>query len=973
MFLTAVPALADLTGILRDPSGAPLDKAQIEVTSAATSLRLSTQTNPGGIFHFFALPPGTYSLKADKTGFAPLTRDGLTLRINEIISLDLTLHLGGNDQSLTVTAAAPLLQSSRGTVSFAVEQKRVEELPLDGRNFVPLIALSPGVSLPPGSFFPRINGSRPRTSEYIYDGISVLQPEPGQVAFYPIIDSISEFRIETSTYSAEYGRSNGGIILVNQKSGTNRLHGTAFEFFRNELLNARNRFATSGPKPRFRRNQYGGVLGGAIVPNKAFFFAAWQGTLLNTGIVRTSTIPTVLQKQGIFGGSIGTIPPSRLDPVAASLITRYPNTTLGGPNNYTRTTNDDIHQNQFDARIDHYFSPRHRAFARYSALRDNTVSPQLDTTSIAQTRAGSLATEFTSTLSPAAVNQARLGYTFRNFNRNNTTDPLPTYDIVGYQALGPATNINANLLTSVTQFIDIFSTLKGRHSLKLGTDIRLERINVAQPANPSGNFQFTNVFNGNSLASFMLGQVTRYSIDKQLGLLQPRARIAEFFVQDDFRATDRLTLNLGLRYTLNFPSTVIDNRLAVFNLNTQQLDFPNNARNLEKLNFAPRLGLAYRPSNTRAIRAGYGLTWIEQAGITTPFTAPLFPFIQTLTQQANDNQTPAFQLSQGPTVQAQPPNADAGRGQGVFATQRDNGSGYAQQWNLSLQHTFAANLSIEIGYLGSKLTRLGVPDINLNQVRFEDLAQGRLTRAYPNFNIVSLYRNNTGNSTYHSFQSRIEERLSRGLTLTAAYTWSKLIDDAGAVFDSAILSGPVLNYQAADSFNKRLEKDASTGHIPHIFSSSLLYQFPRGLELATILRAQSGSPLAVTQATNFNAFAGYGIQRPNRIASPALPPSQRSTARYFNTSAFTQANQGQIGTSSRNPVTGPSYQTIDIALSKTFPLQERLKAEFRAEVFNLLNTPPLGNPNTSFGTVAFGSITTALDPRVFELVLKLSF
>ncbi len=973
MFLTAVPALADLTVILRDPSGAPLGSAQIEVTSAATALRLIAQTNPSGNFHFFALPPGTYSLKASKTGFAPLTRHGLTLRINEAISLDLTLQLGGNDQSLTVTAAPPLLQSTSGSVSFAVEQKRIEALPLDGRNFVPLLALSPGVSLPPGSFLPRINGSRPRTSEYIYDGISVLQPEPGQVAFYPIIDSISEFRIETSTYSAEYGRSNGGIILVNQKSGANILHGTAFDFFRNEALNARNLFATTGHKPRFRRNQYGGVLGGPILPNKTFFFAAWQGTLLNTGIVRTSTIPTVLQKQGILGGSIETIPPSRIDPLAASLISRYPNTTQGGPNNYSRTTNDDTHQNHFDARIDHYFTPRHRAFLRYSALRDNTASPQLDTTAIAHTRAGGLATEFTSTLSPNAVNQARFGYTFRSVTRANTTDPLPTYDIAGYQALGPATNINSDQRTSVTQFIDIFSTLKGRHSLKLGTDIRLQHLDVAQPANPYGNYQFTSVFNGNSFASFLLGQVTRYAIDKQLGPLQPRARIAEFFVQDDIRATNRLSLNLGLRYTLNFPSTVLDNRLAVFNLNTQQLDFPKNARNLEKLNFAPRLGIAYKINDKTAIRTGYGLSWIEQAGITTPFTAPLFPFIQTLTQQAKDNQTPAFQLSEGPTVQPQPPNAEAGRGQGVFATQRDNGSGYAQQWNLSLQRTFATNLSIEIGYLGSKLTRLGVPDVNLNQVRLEDLTQGRLTRAYPNYNIVSLYRNNTGNSTYHSFQSRIHKRLSKALSLTAAYTWSKLIDDAGAVFDSAILSGPVLNYQAADSFNKRLEKDASTGHIPHIFSSSILYQFPHGLQLATILRAQSGSPLAVTQATNFNAFAGYGIQRPNRIAAPSLPASQRSTARYFNTSAFTQAGQGQIGTSSRNPVTGASYQTIDLALSKTFPLKERVKADLRAEVFNLLNTPPLGNPNTSFGTAAFGSITTALDPRVFELVLKLSF
>src|SRR6185295_15961809 len=208
-----------------------------------------------------------------KSGFTTLQRNGLVLRVGDQVSLDLSLQIGGVTEAVNVTAAAPLLQASRGTVSFVVEQRKVVTLPLDGRNFIPLIALSPGVMLPPASTLPRINGSRPRVSEYIYDGISVLQPEPGQVAYYPIVDAIEEFRVDTNSYSAEYGRSNGGVIMVNQKSGSNTLHGTLFEFFRNEALNARNMFASSGPKPRFRRNQYGLVLGGPIQKNKTFFFA----------------------------------------------------------------------------------------------------------------------------------------------------------------------------------------------------------------------------------------------------------------------------------------------------------------------------------------------------------------------------------------------------------------------------------------------------------------------------------------------------------------------------------------------------------------------------------------------------------------------------------------------------------------------------------------------------------------------------
>jgi hypothetical protein len=463
----------------------------------------------------------------------------------------------------------------------------------------------------------------------------------------------------------------------------------------------------------------------------------------------------------------------------------------------------------------------------------------------------------------------------------------------------------------------------------------------------------------------------------------------------------------------------------VFNLLTQELEyfgkdgFPRSARNLEKKDFGPRVGLAYKVTDSFVVRSGYSMTWIEQAGLTTPFTTPLFPFIQTLGQQTLDNINSAFVLSQGPTVVPQPAGPDAGLGQGVFGVHRNNGSGYAQQWNLSLQKTIAENWSIEVGYLGSKLTRLGVPDINLNQLTVDQLKLGsqltqqvanpfagqipantslgtatisraQLLRPYPRFTTVTLYRNNIGHSTYHSFQSRIEKRFSRGLTFSAAYTFSRLIDDAGAVFDSAVLTGPVANFQAADSFNKRLEKDVSTGNVPHIFSSGFVYELPfgrgrarslggwtdllaGGWQLAGIIRLQSGSPIAVAQATNLNAFAGYGIQRPNRVADPALPSSERTTGRYFNTGAFGQAPQFAIGNSSRNPVSGPDYRAGDVMIGKTFALTERFRIEFRAEAFNVTNTPPLGNPNGSFGNAAFGSITTALDPRVLEFVLKLHF
>jgi hypothetical protein len=282
---------AELVGVLRDPGGLPVPNAVIELIDHRTGATVSARSNDAGAYYFTALSTGAYAISVTKAGFPTLRRDGVVLRVGDRIQLDLVLALGDASQTVVVFAEAPLLRDSRGTASFVVERKKVVALPLDGRNFVPLIALAPGVTLPPGGLLPRINGSRPRVSEYLYDGISVLQPEPGQVAYYPIVDAIEEFRVETNSPSAEFGRSNGGVILVNQKSGSNTLHGTVFEFFRNEALNARNLFATAGPKPRFRRNQHGIVLGGPIRRNRAFFFADWQGTRFDTGVVRTSTVP----------------------------------------------------------------------------------------------------------------------------------------------------------------------------------------------------------------------------------------------------------------------------------------------------------------------------------------------------------------------------------------------------------------------------------------------------------------------------------------------------------------------------------------------------------------------------------------------------------------------------------------------------------------------------------------------------------
>ncbi len=419
------------------------------------------------------------------------------------------------------------------------------------------------------------------------------------------------------------------------------------------------------------------------------------------------------------------------------------------------------------------------------------------------------------------------------------------------------------------------------------------------------------------------------------------------------------------------------------------------------------------------VRAGYGLVWQEQAGITTPFTIPQFPFIQTVTQRSLDGIVPAFVLASGPNVQPISPTADAGLGQGVFSVDRDLGSGYVQQWNLAIQREISHNFVFEVAYAGSKVTHVGIPDSNINQLTADQLAQGntllqqvanpffgqiprassigdptipraQLLRPFPRFTTVSLYRNNVGNTSYNALQAKLEKRLSHGLAFLVSYTRSKLIDDAGSVFDASILTGPIANFQVADSFNRALEKDVSTGNIPNVFVTSFTYELPfgkgrhfnltgitnkvlGGWEFAGTILQQSGMPFAVTQITNFNAFAGFGTQRPNILRNPNLPSDQQTTDRWFDTSAFAVAPQFTLGNTSRNPVRGPGYRTADIAFIKRTYFGETRNIEFRTEIFNLTNTPPLANPNGVVGNAAFGTITSAGDPRVIQFGLKLNF
>jgi hypothetical protein len=1089
----------ELKGRITDAAGAALPSATVRATESATGVSQTSTTTGEGYYVFAHLVPGTYQIDVDAPGFRHTTHTGITLMVGQTVAADVALPVGESRQTFTVNADEPLLQSQTSSVQTSISAATIAAIPLNTRNFVQLTTLAPGVELPPGTLLPRINGGRPRTNEYLFDGISALQPEPGQVAFFPILDDIQEFTVETDNVSAEFGRFNGGVVNVATRYGTNQFHGSLFEYFRNETLNARNYFSSApARKPEYRRNLFGATLGGPILHGRLFFFSDYQGVKQRIGVTRISTIPTLAMRQGIFTGTSNIYDPSTtavvngkyvrqqfpgnvitksFDPAAVALLKLFPTpTNLNAvANNYSRTGNDDDHQNQFDIRIDGALGRHDRAFGRYSYYNEveQPVTPLPDgsgaitgsvlgsgnVTGLSNVLGQQAVFNETHTFTSAIVNNLRLGYTRRGntisgASLGNTAsaslgipgiptnaafnNALPLFTFTGLQQLGSSASTFSQYQTAVWQLTDTVLFTHGPHAIKVGTDLRWYQLNAVSPPSPTGSFAFTTTGtnqqgvtnSGNAFASFLLGQVDTFQIDLQNSKIRPRDHIEEYFVQDDWHVLPQLTLNIGARWTLHLPSTELNNQGAVFNLQRQQLDYlgqngySRSARELHWGNVAPRVGFAYMVTPKSVIRSGFGIVFIDQSGITTPFTTPQFPFIQNVQQKTQDSVNEAFTLSSGPNVAPIPRTPDAGLGQSVYTANRTAGSGYVQQWNLAVQHSITNNLSFEVAYVGSHIVHVGIPDSNLNQLSASQLATGltnptaltqqvenpffgqipasspigsktvaaaQLLKPYPRFQNVATYRNNSGTTNYNALEAKVEHRLSHGLAVTFSYTHSKLIDDASSVFSSTVLSSPNSNsLVAADTFRPYLERDSSSGDMPNVTAVSTTYDLPAGRghhfassrisnallggwRLNAILSLQSGMPVTVTQATDNNSFAGFALQRPNILANPSLPASQRTPAKYFNTGAFTTAPEFTIGNGSRNPVRGPAYRDLDLSLVKHTKLGELTDLELRAELFNITNTPAFSQPNGSFGAAAFGSITsTTTDPRVAQMAIRLS-
>ncbi len=1079
-----------ITGVVTDASGAALPNATLQAINTQTNVTYKATANTSGVYTVPFVPPGDYVIQVSSPGFSSLKRSGIVVQVGQTLELNLQLQTGSVDQTITVDAAPPAIDTQSSAVATVIDNQKVTQLPLNGRNVYSLQGLVPGAA-PDNSGRIRFNGIRSRGNEVLVDGVSQVPPETrGDPVSPPPIDSIEEFRIATSSFTAEFGSAAGGLINIATKTGTNSLHGTVWEFLRNDVLNTRNYFAPVGQKkPVLRQNQFGFVLGGPVyLPklydgrNRTFFFVDYEGSRIRSQTVFNVTVPTLAMRSGDFSAFLGNqigvdalgqpirqgqlydpattqtvggvrvrtpfannrIPTDRFSPVAAKLLAYYPNPTNGAASqNLSTATSSGADTNRYDIRIDENINTRNRLFGRYSNYNSAPLvsvpfrSAQGDfDVSLAKQR--SLSLSFITTLSSNTFNELRGQFlqvkqdAVPYLSQQNVAGSLgiagvtnqaglPTMDISGIQQLGPSAS-GTYLQDNQRMFaiLDNFTFLKGKHSLKAGFESRFYRLKNFQPSYFNGYFAFRSAetsapgslssSTGNAFGSFLLGQAdsTQYTqVDP--GQLVNGEYYAGF-LQDDWRATSRLTLNLGIRYEVN--TRLADKRgfSSTFDLASQRV-LAGAQRPVPPLalsNFAPRVGLAFDAFNNgnTLLRSGFGIFYspITGTGGNPLNGVPKFPYEFTSVANSPDGISPVTTLSAGPVIAQQFAITDPKLGFGAnVQVQSPNTAPYAYQWNLGVAQALSRGMTLDVSYVASvahkfDLGRLNY--INLNQVPYGVARQTAIAqntsnpvtaplRPYPNFNNVYAINPRWGNSSYNSLQAKLEQRARFGFNYLLSYTWAKYIDNGSEAYGFLGGSWP------EDIYNLRRERTDSTASVPHRFVAAVVWDLPfgegravrlhgvsnvlgGGWQISHVLTAQNGQPVEVEQATNTSNTYSL-LQRPNLNGDPILR-SGRTVRRFFNTSAFSAAAPQSPGTSPRNPIRSPGLFNTDLAAIKNFKIYEANTLEFRLEVFNLTNTPPLllqtrttYNPNLALASQSFGQITAAGNGRTLQAALKLHF
>jgi Carboxypeptidase regulatory-like domain/TonB-dependent Receptor Plug Domain len=1060
-----------ISGFVKDGSGAALPGASVRVINVETGVAVELTTNGEGVYRASALVPGQYRIETSLDGFETSTRGPITLQISQTIAVDVTLGVGRQQETVTVTGVAPLVESQSSTVAQIVTRSMLAALPLPNRAASSLAGLAPGVVMVDSGTgtaenYPvfSVAGGRSRNQVFLLDGGNATNAvgltRPQQLTSLPV-DAMQEFRVITNNYSAEFGHSTGGVVTMSTRSGTNALHGTVFESFRNDALDARNVFAVT--KPPISLNQFGGTLGGPAVRERTFFFGAWERTrqLVSSAVV--STVPTLLNRQGDFsdlrtnsGAPIpiydpltrqpfpgNVIRPDRLDPVAVTALSYYPLPNRAGTstnaNNYVGNAEARLDRDIVAAKVDHVLGRGDRLTARYYVNNSNTsntgsygnpvADPLGDQTDV---RVQSVLGAYTHAFSSTLANELRVTYLRRKFIDRRfgagedfagaiglsgvTPSAFPAFTIPGY---APLSNPNlGRVQTPITdsQLLEALSWFKGKHAFKFGFEARLGGNSEVRDRGSSGSLSFSPLFTsnnsapntGNALATFLLGEVNAGSVQTS-DRITTRAEYYAVYAQDDWRLTERLTLNYGLRYDLELPRREVDNRMNSFDatrinpvsgtpgvVTFAGIDgTPERAFASDVNNIGPRVGFAYRlgGSDRTVLRGGAGVFYGQTVDATIGDTASLgfstqatFVVPQAATQSA-------FRLRDGFPAYAREPISDA------FGAVRVGEKPYlavsffnpnqkaptSYQSNIDVQHQLDSGLVVEVGYIGNEGRHLTGPDMTLNQVRADRLTSGntQLARPFPQFSDVTWINPSIGRSSYHAVFFRAQKRFSDAFSVLGHYTWSRYLDDIGASAAADDYGSGAGSYQ--DAYNRQADWARSGDDVPHRFVMTVLYELPNisshpvinGVlshwRIGVLQTAQSGPVFTVTTAANLtNAFPA-GAVRPNLVGDPELPPDQRSLTHWFNTAAFANPAALTFGNAPRSVLRGPSLITTDLTLEKAIVLSDRHSVDVRVEAYNLLNRANFNPPGSVLGAADFGVISSARSARTIQLGARFSF
>ncbi len=1071
-----------LRGAVTDTSGAVVPGAKVTLRSESEGYTRNALTNGVGVFVFLDLTPGMYDVTVRASGFKEASAKGITLYVGQTVVQNFHLEVGEVTQTVSVKGTAPLLNQTSGTVGTIVGSTTITELPLNGRNFLQLPLLSPGasydkngntqdsVNIDPTSHSFNMEGARGDYNYFTLDGSLIMDWVNGAPSFSPDIDAVQEFQAAGSNYSAASGVEAAGQINLVTKSGTNRFHGDAYEFLRNTGLNARNFFSPTNPP--FHLNQFGGTLGGPFTlpkiyngKNKSFFFVSYEGLrwiegtplLANyptpaqlTGDLSSSTTPVINPSTGqAFPGNI--IPQSDMPAHLESFLQNgigkgpwlpVPNSTTPGLDYYT-LSNQLFGENQTMARFDQKIGSKTFMYGRYAINSDNLTNPNSNPNwrYIQDNRAQNVAFGLAMPIKSNFLAEFTFGFNRFHQNEyyttaytNNIIQQLgiqglgtipaswgaPGWDVAGYTGLGEDGSAPRGWKEDDLQFSPAFSWIKGKHSMRFGSDIYRDYVTFPEALIPAGSFSFDGEFTGNALGDLLLGLPA--SVEISTTPFNPLLQYTLFdpYFQDNWNVAPYLTLDLGLRYELDgwpisankstsnlylppnagLPEVYVQPGYAPITFDgvkqtllpnfpvvtAPSIGLPDSLVTKSDTDFAPRFGFAYtlpRTSNT-VLRGGFGLFYQRDTDNGAVDLALNPPFISSIGYSLNQSNISQFNWFNPSVLGTASPFG--------YYTMVDN---YrvprTYQYNLALEHTQWGAL-FSLAYVGSVSDHLA----NMEYPNQAHPGPGSFASRSPwPTGPEFYYQNWDGIGNYNSLQVKFQKPFAHGFTLISGYTWSKAMDDTGGNF----VGEGSRSASTQNAFDLLSSYSLSNQDVPQRFSVGYLYQLPfgsgkrflnrggaanavlGGWQLSGITTLQSGNPVFIDQACN-RANTDEGTMRPTLVGSPNLP-GDRSTgakvAEWFNTSAFQNYCPGpngpfNFGNAGRNIVLGPGINDWDFSLHKEILIGETRHFEFRAEFFNIFNTPIFAQPGGEDGGVGFGAISsTAESNREIQFALKFYF